>query len=233
MIICSFEMFKHKSIFFKDFASVLISWLQKMHVTSMYTYTHTNAPMHTHMPHPCVHVHTETHTCTHKCMWVCTHMCVHTHTPLLALTLSPCFDYIPINSQNNFFTNCVLSILCCLWLPVLIKIKNKAWSLAIKVWCDLTFNSSALAVLSNPLLMISHHWCLAVFPTGQAHFHSWAFFFKPEMFSSCGWLLIFPSYSLRKAIPYHPTWSQSLLWYCSLMILCSFLHILVKVSLFC
>ena len=218
MIICSFEMFKHKSIFFKDFASVLISWLQKMHVTSMYTYTHTNAHMYTHMPHPCVHVHTETHTCTHKCMWVCTHMCVHTHTPLLALTLSPCFDYIPINSQNNFFTNCVLSILCCLWLPVLIKIKNKAWSLAIKVWCDLTFNSSALAVLSNPLLMISHHWCLAVFPTGQAHFHSWAFFLSLKcslLVAGSSFSLVTPSEKLSLIIQLEVSLSRDIVlwWY--------------------
>lgn len=185
MIICSFEMFKHRSVFFKDFGSVLISWLQKMHVTSMYTYTHTNAHMHTHMPHPCIHVHTETHTCTHKCMWVCMHMCVHTHTPLLALTLSPCFDYIPINSQNNFFTNCVLSILCCLWLPVLIKIKNKP--------CLQLSRSHMIWLLTLQLLLFYPTLCSWSPTTGVLLFFPQAklistpeLFFKPEMFSSCG-----------------------------------------------
>ena len=162
------------------------------------------------------------------------HVRAHTHTPFPALTLSPCFHYIPINSQNNFFTNCALSRLCSLWLPVLIRIKDKALSPAINVRCDLTFNSSALAVyptlcLWSPATGVS----LLFFP--QAKLIS-----IPELFVSlkCSLLMAGSSLfvvtpSLRKAIPYHPTWSQSLPWYCSLMILCSFLHMLVKVSLFC
>lgn len=119
----------------------------------MYTCSQRNTHMHTQMRGG-VHVH------------------VRAHTPLPALTLSPSFHYVPINSQNNFWTNCVLSLLCSLWLPVLIRIKDKALSPAIKVWCDLTFNSSTLAVLSNPLFVIAYHWGLiAVFPTSQAHFH--------------------------------------------------------------
>ena len=217
-------MFEHKSVFFKDFGSVLISWLKKMHVTHKCTHAHTHAtPMYT-----C------SHRSTHKCMGVCMYMCMHTHTHLFQLWLSPCFHYIPINSQNNFFTNCVLSRLCSLWLPVLIRIKDKALSLAINVLCDLTFNSSALAVyptlcLWSPATGVS----LLFFP--QAKLIS-----IPELFVSlkCSLLMAGSSLfvvtpSLRKAIPYHPTWNQSLPWYCSLMILCSFLHMLVKVSLFC
>ena len=108
--------------------------------TQMHTCTHT----HTHMPHPCIHVHIEAH--PNAWGFACAYTHTHTHTPLPALTLSPCFHYVPINSQNNFFTNCVLSLLCCLWLPILIRIKDKALSPVVKVWCDLTFNSSALAV---------------------------------------------------------------------------------------
>ena len=194
--------------------------------------SHTNAHTHTHMPHPCIHVHIEAH--TNAWGFACTCACTHTHTPFPALTLSPCFHYIPINSQNNFFTNCALSRLCSLWLPVLIRIKDKALSLAINVRCDLTFNSSALAVyptlcLWSPATGVS----LLFFP--QAKLIS-----IPELFVSlkCSLLMAGSSLfvvtpSLRKAIPYHPTWSQSLPWYCSLMILCSFLHMLVKVSLFC
>ena len=194
--------------------------------------SHTNAHTHTHMPHPCIHVHIEAH--TNAWGFACTCACTHTHTPFPALTLSPCFHYIPINSQNNFFTNCALSRLCSLWLPVLIRIKDKALSPAINVRCDLTFNSSALAVyptlcLWSPATGVS----LLFFP--QAKLIS-----IPELFVSlkCSLLMAGSSLfvvtpSLRKAIPYHPTWSQSLPWYCSLMILCSFLHMLVKVSLFC
>ena len=197
-----------------------------------HTNAHTHTHMHTHMPHPCIHVHIEAH--TNAWGFACTCACTHTHTPFPALTLSPCFHYIPINSQNNFFTNCALSRLCSLWLPVLIRIKDKALSPAINVRCDLTFNSSALAVyptlcLWSPATGVS----LLFFP--QAKLIS-----IPELFVSlkCSLLMAGSSLfvvtpSLRKAIPYHPTWNQSLPWYCSLMILCSFLHMLVKVSLFC
>lgn len=139
-----------------------------MHITSIYTYTHKC----THTCRTHVYMFTEKHTHARTNAWGFACACACTHTPLPALTLSPCFHYRPINSQNNFCTNCVLSLLCSLWLPVLIRIKDKALSRAIKVWCDLTFNSSTLAVLSNPLFVISYHWGLiAVFPTSQAHFH--------------------------------------------------------------
>ena len=176
-----------------------------MHVTSMYTCTHTNAHMHTHAHTHATPMYTCSHRSTPKCMGVC--MCIHTHThthtPLPALTLSPCFHYVPINSQNNFFTNCVLSLLCCLWLPILIRIKDKALSPVVKVWCDLTFNSSALAVYPtlcswSPATGVS----LLFFP--QAKLIS-----IPEFFVSlkCSLLMAGSSLfvvtpSLRKAIPY-------------------------------
>lgn len=141
-----------------------------MHITSIYTYTHKCTHAHTHAAP--MYTCSQRNTHMHTQMRGGVHVHVRAHTPLPALTLSPSFHYVPINSQNNFWTSCVLSLLCSLWLPVLIRIKDKALSPAVKVWCDLTFNSSALAVLSNPLFVIACHWGLiAVFPTSQAHFH--------------------------------------------------------------
>ena len=169
----------------------------------MYTHKCTHAHTRTHTRHTHVYMFTETHTQMHGGLHVHTHTHTHTHTPLPALTLSPCFHYVPINSQNNFFTNCVLSLLCSLWLPILIRIKDKALSPVVKVWCDLTFNSSALAVYPtlcswSPATGVS----LLFFP--QAKLIS-----IPEFFVSlkCSLLMAGSSLfvvtpSLRKAIPY-------------------------------
>lgn len=86
-----------------------------------------------------MHVHTQMHTCTHTYrthVYMFTERNTHMHTQMVGVCMCvphlfqlwlclPPFTMYPINSQNNFWTNCVLSLLCSLWLPVLIRIKDK------------------------------------------------------------------------------------------------------------
>lgn len=133
MIICNFEIAKFKlcsntKVNLRLWKCFNILTAEKMHITSIYTYTHKCTHIHTHAApmYTCSQRNTHAHTNTWGCVCI---SCTHTSSSFDSVSLLSLCTY---QQQNNFWTNCVLSLLSALCISVLIRIKDKALSPAIQ-----------------------------------------------------------------------------------------------------